>query len=223
MRPIIWPILALLASPAFAVLNSAAIVLPLQSNRAAPAVTIVQPADYLCAVVTLRTTAKDPERQSNAMRDALQRVHAIVEKSPRFELHQGPARFSEGSTSVFSSRAGSGPASLQTSLRILCPLNGSADVFDAMKDLRKFIGTFANLDEVELTVASISLGVISPEQFRDRLLALIADQSRSVQRSLNARTVIIDGLQNPVIVHQVDDVNVELFIDYQMSATTEVR
>src|SRR5689334_14807157 len=51
----------LLASvvPAFAGLNSAVIVLPSESGRGAPAVSLVQTADYLCAIVTLRTTVGD--------------------------------------------------------------------------------------------------------------------------------------------------------------------
>ena len=71
------PRLALLlasAAPVFAGLNSAAIVLPSGTGRPAPSVSIVQPADYLCAIVTLRATVKDPERQSTAMREAIQRL-----------------------------------------------------------------------------------------------------------------------------------------------------
>src|SRR5688572_10019895 len=76
------------AAPAFAGLNSAVIVLPIEGGRPAPAVTLVQPADYVCAIVTLRATAKDPVRQSTAMRETLQRVRTGIERSPRFQLHE---------------------------------------------------------------------------------------------------------------------------------------
>jgi hypothetical protein len=210
----------LLAASAWAGVNSAVIVLPTDTARRAPAVSIVQPADYLCAVVTLRSTAKDADRQSNAMRESLQRVRTAVEKSPRFQLHEGPIHFAEGGSSLYSSKASS--SALQTSLRILAPL-ANADVFDTMKQLRQFVGAFANLVDTDLSVASISLAVIAPEQLRERLLTLIADQSRSIQRTLGARVVTVDGMQNPVLVRQVDDLNVELYIDYQMSATMEMR
>jgi hypothetical protein len=209
------------AAPAWAGLSSAVIVLPTEAGRRAPAVSIVQPADYLCAVVTLRSTAKDAERQSGGMRESLQRVRSAVEKSPRFQLHEGPVRFGEGGGSFYSSKASGG--TLQTSLRILAPLQNGADVFETMKQLRQFVGAFSALPDTELSVASISLAVIAPEQFRERLLSLIADQTQTIQRSLNARVVTIDGLQNPVLVRQVDDANVELYIDYQMSATMEMR
>jgi hypothetical protein len=211
------------AAPVWAGLSSAVIVLPVENVRAAPAVTLVQPADNLCAILILRTTAKDADRQSAAMRDSLQRITVAIEKSPRFQLHQGPARFAGTSSSLFSSKAGAGPASLQTSLRVLCPLMGNPDVFEAMRQLRRFITTLVPTEDAELNVVSISLAVTDPEQYRARLLALIADQSRSIQQTFGARSIIIDGLQNPVLVHQIDDANIELYVDYQMSANVDIR
>ena len=41
------------------------------------------------------------------------------------------------------------------------------------------------------------------------------------QRSFGARSVAIEGLNNPVTVRQLDDINVEIFIDYQLNATVE--
>jgi hypothetical protein len=211
------------AVPAWAGLNSAVIVLPSDTSRHAPAVCIVQPADYLCALVTLRTTARDTDRQSAAMRDSLQRITTALQKSPRFQLHQGALRYSGHSGTLYSSKAGSGPASLQTTLRVLCPLQGDIDVFETMRQLRLFIASLAPANDTELSVVSINLAVADPEQYRARLLALIADQSRAIQHNFSARTVIIDGLQNPVTVRQVDDSNVELFVDYQLSANLDVR
>jgi hypothetical protein len=207
------------ALPALAGLNTAVIVLPSDSTRGSPAVNLVQPADYLCAVVTLRTTAKDVDRQSAAMRESLQRITAAIEKSPRFQLHQGPARFAAGTGALFSSKTGSGPASL----RVLASLQGNQDVFETMRQLRRFVGGLALADDTELNVISISLAVTEPEQYRSRLLALIADQARAIQQNFATRSIIIDGLQNPVVVRQIDDSNVELFVEYQLSATLDSR
>jgi hypothetical protein len=224
LRIVSVSVFLLSVAPVFAGLNSAVIVLPSENIRSAPAVTLVQPADYLCAIITIRSTSRDPERQANAMRETLQRVTSIVEKSSRYQLHQGAVHLAGGYSSSFSfSKAGAGPASLQTSMRILCPLGGNADIFETMKQLRKFIAGFQPAEETDLQVASMTLAVAAPEQYRERLLALIADQSRSVQQTLGARSVAIDGLQNAVVVRQVDDANVEIFIDYLLSATVDTR
>ena len=212
------------AAAAFASLNSAIIVLPTETGRSAPAVSLVLPADYLCAIVTLRTTSKDPDRQSVAMRESLQRVTTAVEKSARFQLHQGAIRFAGTNSSLYASKSSAGSAAtLQTSFRVLCPLQGTFDVFEAMKQLRRFIGSLTPVDDTELNIASISLAVAAPEQYRERLLALIAEQSRAIQQNFGARTIIIDGLQNQVAVRQVDESNVELYLDYQLSANLEMR
>ena len=210
-------------APVWAGLNSAVIVLPSDTGRSAPAVCLVQPADYLCAVVTLRTTARETDRQSVAMRESLQRLTNAIQKSPRFQLHQGALRYAGNSASLYSSKAGAGPASLQTTLRVLCPLSGDVDVFETMRQLRVFIASLTPAADTELNVVTITLAVGDPEQYRARLLALIADQSRTIQQNFSARTVIIDGLQNPVTVRQVDDSHVELYVDYQLSANLDVR
>ncbi len=211
------------AASVFAGINTATIVLPVTTTRSAPAVTIVQPADYLCAVVTLRTTTKDIDKQSTAMRGAVQQLTAAMEKAPRFQLHQGPARFAGNPGPLYSPQNGSDPASLQTDLRILAPLQGTNDIFESLRQLRRFIGGLAPGEGVELNVVSIALAVNDPEQYRSRLLQMMAEQTRAAQQTFGARTTIIDGLQNPVIVRQVDNSNVELSIDYQISATVESR
>lgn len=211
------------AAPALAALNSGIIVLPLTTTRTAPAVTLVLPADYLCATVTLRTTTKDIDRQSSAMRSAVRLVTETIEKAPRFQLHQGAARFAGPPGPLYSPQKGSDPAVLQTDLRILAPLQGTDDIFESLRQLRRFIGGISPGENVELVIVSVSVAVNDPEQYRSRLLGLMAEQTRSVQQTFATRTTIIDGLQNPVIVRQVDDSHVELSIDYQISATIETR
>jgi hypothetical protein len=108
-------------------------------------------------------------------------------------------------------------------LRVLAPLQGNSDVFEGMRQLRRFIAGLSPADDTELTVVSITLAVQEPEQYRARLLALVADQARAIQQNFSTRAIIIDGLQNPVVVRQIDDSNVELFVEYQLSATLETR
>src|SRR4051812_12512282 len=105
-------------------LNSAVIVLPLDASRGAPAVSIVQPADYVCAVVMLRTSTKDADRQSSAMREGVQRLTDAISKAPRFQLHQGALRLAGSSGTSYGSFSSAGAATLQTTLRVLLPLQG---------------------------------------------------------------------------------------------------
>jgi hypothetical protein len=157
------------------------------------------------------------------MRECMQRLTDAVTKWSRFQLHQGPLRLAGSANGSYGSFSNVGAAALQTTLRVLLPLPGTTDVFEATKQLRRFIGSLPPTPDAELTIATLSLAVATPDQYRERLLALIADQSRAIQQQFGARTVIIDGLQNPVSVRQVDESNVELFVDYQLSANLDVR
>ena len=74
------------AAPAFAVNNSATLALAFDPPHGAPAVSIVQPADYLCAIVSIRSTAKDTERQAVAVQESLRRITTAVQRSNTFQL-----------------------------------------------------------------------------------------------------------------------------------------
>ena len=215
-------VLLVVAARAMGGTSSATITLPTDNPRPAPAVSLVQTADYLCATVTIRSAAKDIERQTLAVQQTLATLRAAVERSSRFQLHDGPLHLT-GSYGAFSGKSSFSNAVLQTTVRILCPLvNGtSADVFNDTRALRQFIASLDVAGGAELQVLSVSLAVDSAEQYRDRLLDLIGEQARATQRTFGARNVVIEGLNNAVTVRQLDDINVELYIDYQLNATVE--
>jgi hypothetical protein len=217
------PVLFLLtAVPAFASISSAIVTLPADTPHGPPAVSLVQSADYLCATVVIRSAVKDIDKQTQAVQQTLNTLRAGVEKSSSFQLHDGPLHLS-GSAASLPGRSSFSNAILQTSLRILCPLvNGTAaDAFNNTRLLRQFIASFDVAPGAQLQVVSISLAVDSSEQYRDRLLGLIGEQARVTQQTFGARSVVIDGLNNPVSVRQLDDINVEIYIDYQLSATVD--
>jgi len=203
------------------------IAVPFQSQRAT-AIALVQPADYVCATVVISSREKDPLRQAEDVRGAVKQLSAAVAKSPHLQLHDGPLRFYGGgsrpdfassSAGLLSSRFG-GSSLFGASMRVLYKLDsGEMDTFTAAATLRKLIDDlkFSNLTEVH--VSGISLAVESPERQRERLLALIGDSADAMKKTFHAEKVTVGGLDGPVLVRQVDDVSVELFIDYQLSVT----
>ena len=228
MKPLLsalFMVSLLSAASAFASISSATITLPAENPRPAPAVSLIQSADYLCATVTIRSAAKDIDRQTLAVQQTLTALRASAERSSRFQLHDGALRLagSTGGLNSLMSKSNYSNAVLQATVRILCPLvnSTSADVFANTRQLRQFIAGFEVAPGAELQVLSIGLAVDNAEQYRDRLLDLIGEQARNTQRTFGARTVVIEGLNNPISVRQLDDLNVELYIDYQLSTTLE--
>lgn len=211
------------ASPLLAGSNSTILALPVDSARGAPAVSLVQTADYLCAVVTIRSTAKDPERRTAAVHEALLRLNAAVQQSNTFQLHEGPVRYSGGvgSTTALFCKSSYGPGSVETSARILSPLSPTTDIFDTIRQVGQFVARIAVPADAEVRVLSTTLAVASAEQQRDRLMQLIREQITATRQQLGANIVTVSGLDSPVLVRQLDNASVELFIDYQLSATLE--
>ena len=61
-----------------------------------------------------------------------------------------------------------------------------------------------------------------PEQFRVKLLGLIAEEIKKTREALAPHgSVNVAGLESSVAVRQVDDRNVELFLSYTLSITLD--
>ena len=211
------------ASPLFA--GSAVtgvIVVPYEGQRST-AIALVQPADYVCATVAISSREKDPARQADDVRNTVELLSSNVAKTPRLQLHQGPLRFfsTGGSGKLFSSTSYSGSSQLSTSVRILYKLDDPEhNPFAASVTVRKLIEDLKTPALTDVRIISVTLAVDSPERQRERLLSLIRESAEAMKKTFNASEVTIDGLDGAVLVRQVDDASVELFIDYQLSVTT---
>jgi hypothetical protein len=210
------------------------IAIPFPTQRAT-AIALVQPADYLCATVTLSSRAKDPARQAEEIRETSRQLSAAVSKSPLLQIHEGTLRFYGGGgagfdssytsrllslpSSAFSSSSGGSPL-FSSSVRVLYKLDGSQnDTFQAATALRKLVDTLATSNPTSVHISSLTLAVEAPERQRERLLSLIRESAEAMKKTFHADTVTIGGLDGPVLVRQVDDASVELFIDYTLSVS----
>jgi hypothetical protein len=211
------------ATPAFAVSNSASLALAFEPQHGTPAVSIVQPADYLCAIVSVRSTAKDPERQAIAVQETVRRLTTALQRSSTLQLHQGPARMFGGPTGAGTllSKPSYTPGSFQTNLRVLSPLTPDAEVFEVIRQVSQAIARIEVPNDAEVRIISTTLAVAAAEQQRDRLMQLIREQIAKTREQLGANVLTVTGLDSPVLVRQLDHLSVELYLDYQLSATLE--
>ena len=210
-------------TPVFAVSNSASLSLAFEPQHGTPAVSIVQPADYLCAIVSVRSTAKDPERQAATVQETVRRLTTAVQRSSTLQLHQGPARMfggPSGSGALFSKPSYT-PGSLQTNLRVLSPLTPDAEIFEVIRQVSQAIARIEVPNDAEVRIISTTLAVAAAEQQRDRLMQLIREQIAKTREQLGANVLTVTGLDSPVLVRQLDHLSVELYLDYQLSATLE--
>jgi len=66
------------------------------------------------------------------------------------------------------------------------------------------------------------LAVRNVEQYRPQLIGLILEEVKEIEKVASAKAKItIGGLESPIIVRQVDDKNVEMYINYRLSIEME--
>ena len=75
--------------------------------------------------------------------------------------------------------------------------------------------------DAEVRIVNTTLAVAGAEQQRDRLMQLIREQISKTRDQLGANVVTVTGLDSPVLVRPLDALTVELYLDYQLSATVE--
>ncbi len=209
--------------PAYAGTLSSILALP-RENLRSTAISVVLPANYLCGSVVITSRAKDPAKQADDIRLTLQALIAAAERSPKVLIHQGALRGTNGTgQSLFNNPNGWSTPTLQSTVRLVCHTDGTlSDTFDATRELRLFINGFKPVGECSLQLSALGLAIDSPELQRESLLELIQQQARSLQQRFGGRSSItVVGLDGPVLVRQLDDTNVELFIDYQLSVTVD--
>ncbi len=72
-----------------------------------------------------------------------------------------------------------------------------------------------------MRIVSTTLAISSAEKHRDRLMLLIREQIAKTREQLGASVVTVTGLDSPVLVRALDQLTVELYLDYQLGATLE--
>ncbi len=194
------------------------------------AIALVQNADFMCVTLAISSREKDPDRQADQVRSAIRTIQSVAAKSPSLQMHEGPVRFHAGQRISFSvgwNKKGSysfsdGGSALRSQVRLLYKLNTTGnDPLAAAATVRKFLDGLKLDANTDIQVVDFTLAVESPERQRERLLSLIRESAEAMKRTFGAGKVTIGGLNGPVLVRQVDESSVELYIDYQLSVSSD--
>lgn len=211
----IFAAIALLIVPGLVAAGSTSALIVIAAGDAPRvAATLRQRADFIAAPLSLRSDRSDPAERFVALGSAKSVLMTEVAKQKGWVVHEGGLSLSGRSGGKFSSFYG--PQS-RSDLTILVPLDEATDVFSTAAALMRFVAQ-QSFPRVEATVGNIELAVREPQQYRPRLLKLIAEEAARTRDSIAAGAQTkIEGLESPVMVRQVNATEVELFIDYKLS------
>jgi hypothetical protein len=188
-------------------------------SRSAPPVSIriEAPANYIVVPVSISSDDKDPLRGADNIQATKGKLTEAAAKSSTIKVRHGVQSLSvsEQGSAFSSSSPASTPPTADT--YIIAPLGQDKDVYQATREIRGFLRSIAKPDQVRLRLGATALGVDDPEQYRPRLLPIIAKEVERTRVAIGkSRSYEVSGLESPVLVAQQDERNVVVFIPFKL-------
>lgn len=216
-------LLCVLGACAFASLSSSSSFIIASPGEKSSAVFVEKDAEYASVPVTIQSGQRDPADQYSEIKQ----VHDLIATHARgragIDVHSGPIALSAmPAKDGFAISSGYYRGKTSTAqMHILAKFDPGSDIYDCALRIRKFIDSIKLPAKVELELGDIRLAVKDPQQYRADILKKVGEDAAFVKKTLGTNgTVTLSGLDNPVLVRQVDNRKVELFIDYAMTLET---
>ena len=210
-------ILVLFAAPSSAGVSSS-VVIAFQDHQSV-SVVLRQNAELVSVPVAVYSERKDPAERFAEIQKGLQ---TILDKAaaPTSEIvaRQGPVTLSgRRGSSKFSLSSSSYTSPSRAQLNLMMELKGR-DVFRCASKIQEFVAGLTPPSEARYEVGDVQLAIDNPEARRQQIIqAVAADVAKTRQLLGDGGKVTISGLEGPVLVRQVSDREVELFIDYVLA------
>ena len=174
-------------------------------------------ADYIAQTITITSKERDFAAKLKNIQNAKKYLVELVEGKGQIIVHEGPARLYPGSEGFFKSSYSSQEP--QAEVQLLLPIVSDSDnIFSGGIELGDILGTLDPPGKTGLQASYVRLAVEDPEKLRGKILEMIsADVKTAKEKMKGSGKITVSGLEGPVKVNQVDNVNVELFIEYKVS------
>jgi hypothetical protein len=189
------------------------------SGPRSTAVSMEKNADFVSMPISIQSNQREPAARFAEIRQAQDLLLAKAKEQSDIVIHKGAISLSPQPASRMSSISPysyTPPSTAQ--LYILARMDGNIDAYASAARIRRFVDSITMPGRSEYSLGQIQLTIANPEQYRQKLLEMILEDVSLVQKTMRALgSVSITGLENPVLVRQVDDQRVELFINYSMT------
>lgn len=180
------------------------------------ATSLIKKADYLSVPLTISSKQKDPSERFSEIRKAQDLIVSQALNHPGLLVHKGTITLSPRPMSKLSSYSSGG--SSKARFHLLTKLKKNEDVYESAIRIRQFIAAIEMPGKSTHALGQMQLTVDNPERYRKELLEKIAADVAFLKTAVGAKgKAFIKGLERPVLVRQIDDRNVELFIHYELT------
>jgi hypothetical protein len=179
------------------------------------AVKYMMRADHIGRTITITSNERDLAAKLINIQEAKRYLIGEIDRRGQAVVHEGSASL-QHSEGFLKSSSGREP---QAQVHILLPIVREADnIYSGGGELIELMAGIELPGKAKFTSSAIRLAVENPERMRGTLLELISKDIKFTRDRIKSRgKIVLSGLEGPVRVSQLDDINVELFIEYKMS------
>jgi len=191
--------------------------------RRSVATILMMPADFVSVPIIVTSEQKSTPSAYEESRQTVEMIRDKVKENAKFRTSTGVISLSEHRSSFGISSGGYSQPAARAQIYLLVSLTKERDdIFAAGTEAARFIESLRLPGKAKCELGKLQLAVENPEQYRGKLLGMIAEEIKKTREALGTQGgVKVEGLESSVLVRQADDRNVELFINYSLSVTTE--
>ncbi len=181
-------------------------------------VAIRQEADHVVLPVILTSTQKNPDKRVDDLNQALEDVRKKVKDASTIRLLEAQLDLSAGAATGLPDMRFSEKESATLTIHIVVSPRFRGDNFLARAEELSDFADKLILGAVDVAIGKVQLGVKNPENYRTELLEKIMGEMSRLRKMAGPETILhISGLEGPVEARQIDQENVELFINYRLT------
>ena len=187
------------------------------------AVAIAMPADFVSLPLNVISDQKNAALAYEESHKAIELISQKAKEGGQFRTSRGVVSLSQHKSSFgVSSGSWTQPAAA-AQLYLLVPFTKERDnIFAAGAEAARFVEALRLPGKVRCELGKLQLAVDNPEQYRAKVLGQIAQEVQKTREAISASgSIKVEGLESSVMVRQADDRNVELFLNYSLSITTD--
>lgn len=184
------------------------------SDEPQVSVRLVLKADYLALPVTLTSTQGDPRQRNADLNEAL-RLVVTAAREGRLRLDMGVLSLSARKGKFLGPRW---DVESEARFHLLAPLDAEHDVYGCAEEMTQFINGINLPSKTKVSIGKTVLVMENVHRHREELLNGIAGDVKKARLVFDPRgKVVVSGLESPVLIRQVNEEQVELFLRYTLS------
>lgn len=171
-------------------------------------------ADHIGQTITITSNEQEFTAKLRNIQEAKRYLIEEIGRRGQAIVHEGPG-YLQHSEGFLKSSNGREPLA---QVHILLPvMRGSDNIYSGGVEIIELMTGIDLPGKASFTSSPVRLAVEDPERMRGTLLEMISKDIKATRdRMKNTGKIILSGLESPVRVSQFDDINVELFIEYEM-------